>query len=88
MQDGRVFNMNYRPLADGGWITLLEDVTESKRQEYDLHVQFERFEQAMNHMSHGLCAVDSEHRIVLFNPCSSRCTTCRPTIRVGSRCAT
>ena len=67
MQDGRVFNMNYRPLADGGWITLVEDVTEFKRREYDLRVQFERFEQAVNHMSHGLCAIDSEHRIVLFN---------------------
>ena len=67
MQDGRVFNMNYRPLADGGWVTLVEDVTEFKRREYDLRVQFERFEQAVNHMSHGLCAVDSEHRIVLFN---------------------
>ena len=67
MQDGRVFNMNYRPLADGGWVTLVEDVTEFKRRENDLRVQFERFEQAVNHMSHGLCAVDSEHRIVLFN---------------------
>ena len=67
MQDGRVFNMNYRPLADGGWVTLVEDVTERQRREYDLRVQFERFEQAVNHMSHGLCAVDSEHRIVLFN---------------------
>ena len=67
MQDGRVFSMNYRPLAGGGWITLVEDVTEFKRRENDLRVQFELFEQALNHMSYGLCAIDSEHRIVLFN---------------------
>jgi diguanylate cyclase (GGDEF)-like protein/PAS domain S-box-containing protein len=67
MLDGRVLNMNHRPLADGGWVTLVEDVTEFKRREHDLRVQFERFEHALNHMSHGLCAVDAEHRIVLFN---------------------
>ena len=32
-----------------------------------MRVQFERFDQAINHMSHGLCAVDADHRIVLFN---------------------
>jgi PAS domain-containing protein len=54
-------------------------VTEFKRRENDLRVQFELFEQALNHMSHGLCAIDSEHRIVLFNARSSKCTVSRPT---------
>jgi len=67
MSRGRTFAMDYRPLADGGWVTLVEDVTERQRNEYGMRVQFERFDQAVNHMSHGLCAVDSDHRIVLFN---------------------
>jgi diguanylate cyclase (GGDEF)-like protein/PAS domain S-box-containing protein len=67
MSRGRTFAMDYRPLADGGWVTLVEDVTERQRNEYGMRVQFERFDQAVTHMSHGLCAVDSDHRIVLFN---------------------
>ncbi|HWP14943.1 MAG TPA: PAS-domain containing protein [Xanthobacteraceae bacterium] len=68
MSRGRTFAMDYRPIAGGGWVTLVEDITERQRKDYAMRVQFERFEQAMNHMSHALCAVDAEHRIVLFNP--------------------
>jgi diguanylate cyclase (GGDEF)-like protein len=67
MSRGRTFAMDYRPLPGGGWVTLVEDVTERQRREYDMRVQFERFDQAITQMSHGLCAVDAEHRIVLFN---------------------
>jgi diguanylate cyclase (GGDEF)-like protein/PAS domain S-box-containing protein len=68
MSRGRTFAMDYRPLPGGGWVTLVEDITERQRRDYAMRVQFERFDQAINHMSHGLCAVDAEHRIVLFNP--------------------
>src|SRR3954447_14532001 len=68
MSRGRTFAMDYRPIAGGGWVTLVEDITDRQRKDYAMRVQFERFDQAVNHMSHGLCAVDAEHRIVLFNP--------------------
>jgi diguanylate cyclase (GGDEF)-like protein len=68
MSRGRTFAMDYRPIAGGGWVTLVEDITERQRKDYAMRVQFERFEQAMNQMSHALCAVDAEHRVVLFNP--------------------
>src|ERR1051325_9478520 len=68
MSRGRTFAMDYRPMAGGGWVTLVEDITERQRKDYAMRVQFERFEQAMNQMSHALCAVDAEHRVVLFNP--------------------
>ncbi len=67
MSDGRSFALSYRPVAGAGWITLVEDVTERQRKEFDLRLQFERYDQAVNHMSHGLCVVDADHRIVLFN---------------------
>ncbi len=38
-------------MADGGWVTLCEDVTERYRMERALRLQFERFDQAVNHMS-------------------------------------
>ena len=68
MSRGRTFAMDYRPIAGGGWVTLVEDITERQRKDYAMRIQFERFDQAINQMSHGLCAVDAEHRIVLFNP--------------------
>src|SRR4029077_4106956 len=67
MSRGRTFAMDYRPLASGGWVTLVEDVTERQRREYELRVQVERYHQAIAAMSHGLCAVDADHRVVLFN---------------------
>ena len=67
LSDGRTFLLRYRPAAAGGWVIQLEDVTERQRKEYDLRVQFERFDQAVNHMSHGLCVVDADHRVALFN---------------------
>jgi diguanylate cyclase (GGDEF)-like protein/PAS domain S-box-containing protein len=67
LSNGRTFALRYRPVAAGGWVILLEDVTERQRKEYDLRIQFERFDLAVKHMSHGLCVVDADHRIVLFN---------------------
>src|ERR1044072_1386637 len=67
MSKGRTFSLSFRPIAAGGWVVLVEDVSEWQRKEYDLLVQFELYAQAVNHMSHGLCAVDADHRIVLFN---------------------
>jgi diguanylate cyclase (GGDEF)-like protein/PAS domain S-box-containing protein len=67
LSNGRTFLLRYRPVAAGGWVIQLEDVTERQRQEYELRVQHERFDQAVNHMSHGLCVVDADHRIALFN---------------------
>ncbi|HMK80752.1 MAG TPA: PAS-domain containing protein [Xanthobacteraceae bacterium] len=67
MPNGRAFSLSYRPIADGGWIIVVEDVTERQNQEYELRVKFERYDQAINHMSHGLCVTDADSRIVMFN---------------------
>src|SRR5947209_2262979 len=67
MSRGRTFAMDYRPLGDGGWVTLVEDVTDRQCKEYELRIKFERYHQAATQMSHGLCVVDVDHRIVLFN---------------------
>ena len=57
LRNGRDYILHYHPMADGGWVTLCEDVTERHRMERELRLQFERFDQAVNHMSHGLCHV-------------------------------
>jgi diguanylate cyclase (GGDEF)-like protein/PAS domain S-box-containing protein len=67
LSNGRTFAMSYRPLGGGQWVTLVEDVTDRQRQEYDLRIRFERVYLAVNHMSHGLCVTDGDNRIALFN---------------------
>ena len=67
MHNSRTYSLSFRPIQDGCWIIMVEDVSERKREEYELRVRFERYDQAINHMSHGLCATDADSRIVLFN---------------------
>jgi diguanylate cyclase (GGDEF)-like protein/PAS domain S-box-containing protein len=38
-----------------------------QRQEHELRTQNERFDAALNNMSHGLCMVDGNERIIVFN---------------------
>ena len=54
LRNGRKYVLHYHPMSDGGWVTLCEDVTERHRMERELRLQYERFDQAINHMSHGL----------------------------------
>ena len=54
-------------MADGGWVTLCEDVTERHRMERELHRQYERFDQAVNHMSHGLTMFGPDEALIVCN---------------------
>ena len=54
-------------MQDGGWVTLCEDVTERHRMERELRLQYERFDQAINHMSHGLCMFGPDERLIVCN---------------------
>ncbi|MGO4387573.1 putative bifunctional diguanylate cyclase/phosphodiesterase [Microvirga sp. 2YAF29] len=38
-----------------------------QRQEHELRTQNDRFDAALNNMSHGLCMVDNNERIIVFN---------------------
>src|SRR5262249_42220653 len=60
MPNSRAYSISFRPIQDGGWIIMVEDVSERQRQEYELRVRFERYDQAINHMSHGLCVTDAD----------------------------
>src|SRR5262249_25040813 len=49
LRGGKECILHYHPMADGGWVTLCEDVTERHRMERELRQQYERFDQAVNH---------------------------------------
>ena len=65
--DGRTIELHYRPMANGGWITLSEDISYRQRMEAELRLQFERFDQAVSHMSHGLCMFGPDERLIICN---------------------
>ena len=67
LRNGTEYILHYHPMQDGGWVTLCEDVTERHRMERELRLQYERFDQAMNHMSHGLCMFGPDERLIVCN---------------------
>lgn len=67
MTDGRTYALHYTPMPDGGWVTLCEDVSHRYAMERALRVQIERFDQAVSHMSHGLCMFGPDERLIVCN---------------------
>lgn len=74
LADGRSILMIRQDLADGGWLTTHEDITERIAREKELsHRAAElartnmRFDAALRNMSHGLSMFDRERRLVIWN---------------------
>lgn len=67
LPSGVVMTLDIRPLPDGGWITVCDDVTHRARLEKALRVQTERIEHAFAHMSHGLSMFDANERLIYCN---------------------
>ena len=67
LADGRIIAISHRPLADGGWVSIYEDITERRNSEMTLQEQYRRFEAALANMSQGLLMFDQETRLVVRN---------------------
>jgi diguanylate cyclase (GGDEF)-like protein len=67
LADGRVISVVRRPMLDGGLVSTTEDVTERQKLNALLEQQNLRFDVALKNMSHGLCMVDAEHRVLIAN---------------------
>ncbi|HLG83649.1 MAG TPA: PAS-domain containing protein [Bradyrhizobium sp.] len=67
LPSGVVMTLDIRPLPEGGWITVCDDVTHRARLEKALRVQTERIEHAFAHMSHGLTMFDANERLIFCN---------------------
>jgi diguanylate cyclase (GGDEF)-like protein len=72
--DGRIIAVSHRPLADGGWVSVHDDVTERKRAEHETlerKAELERlnaqFDAALTNMTHGLCMFDGDMRLIVCN---------------------
>jgi diguanylate cyclase (GGDEF)-like protein len=72
--DGRTFRMTSTPIADGAWVVLHEDVTETKsyidalrEREEEIVLQNARFDFAVSNMRQGLCMFDRDKKLVFWN---------------------
>ena len=65
--DGRVIQSIHRPMADGGWVSTHEDITEHRRVEVALREQKKQIDTAVNNMAHGLVMFNSDRQLVLWN---------------------
>jgi diguanylate cyclase (GGDEF)-like protein len=67
MPNGIIMTLDIRPLADGSWITVCDDITRRAKLETALQVQTDRIERAVAHMSHGLTLFGADERLILCN---------------------
>jgi diguanylate cyclase (GGDEF)-like protein len=71
---GRVISVIQQPIADGGWVSTHQDITDQRQKEEliqarkrELEVQNIRFNAAINNMLHGLSMFDAENRLIVCN---------------------
>lgn len=67
LASGLVITLELKPLPDGGWMTICDDVSRLARLETELQLQTERSQHALAHMSHGLIMYDDDSRVVVCN---------------------
>jgi diguanylate cyclase (GGDEF)-like protein len=74
LADGRIIAVTHRPLADGGFVAVHEDVTARKRAERETlerKAELERvnahLDVALSNMTHGLCMYDGDMRLIVCN---------------------
>lgn len=67
LASGLVITLELKPLPDGGWMTICDDVSRLARLETELQLQTERSQHALAHMSHGLIMYDADSRVVVCN---------------------
>ncbi len=76
--DGRVHQVVRQPMAGGGWVATLEDITEQRTAQQRLSEQKLQLDAALSNMSQGLCMFNAEGQAVLFNPRYSEIVGLRP----------
>jgi PAS domain-containing protein len=64
MPNGTIMMLELRPLPDGGWITVCDDITRRTGLETALQIQTERIEHAVHHMSQGLTMFSADERLI------------------------
>ncbi|MFK5978470.1 MAG: EAL domain-containing protein [Rhizobiaceae bacterium] len=67
LTDGRYVEFLKRPMADGGWLSTQEDVTERVNSRLSLVDRNERLDVALATMTQGLCIFGSDRKLIVSN---------------------
>src|SRR5579871_2160592 len=67
MPSGLTMTLDIRPLPDGGWVAVCDDITGRAKLECALALQTKRIELAVAHMSHGLTMFGPDERLIVCN---------------------
>jgi diguanylate cyclase (GGDEF)-like protein len=67
LPSGLVITLDLRPLPEGGWITVCDDITPRTRLETELQLQTRRIEHAVRHMPQGLTMFSADERLIVCN---------------------
>ena len=67
VRSGRTHRIVVQPMAAGGWVSTIEDITEQQRAEALMREQKMQLDTALNNMSQGLNMFDAEGRLVVCN---------------------
>lgn len=82
--DGRWFDLLSEPLPDGGWISLVVDVTLHRRALETSHLRERLTDHALRYHPSGIGLYDAQARLVLFNEAYERILEMPPgTLRLG-----
>jgi diguanylate cyclase (GGDEF)-like protein len=67
LTDGKVVETTFRPIANGGWVAVHEDVTARLNQQAVLYERNLLLDATLDNMAHGLCAYDRDLRLIVVN---------------------
>jgi diguanylate cyclase (GGDEF)-like protein len=67
LDDGRVIETTFRPIAHGGWVAVHEDITDRLSQQEALRDRNLLLDATLENMAHGLCAYDRDLRLIVAN---------------------
>ena len=77
--NGRMMSTIHEPLQDGGWMSLIEDVTEKQQRQHkeverlrEAEAQTIRFNAAIENMSQGLAMFDADRKLIVCNDSFAR----------------
>jgi diguanylate cyclase (GGDEF)-like protein len=67
LPSGLVITLDLRPLPEGGWLAICDDITSRARLENALQLQTRRIEHAVRHMPQGLTMFSADERLIVCN---------------------
>lgn len=67
LNDGRYVEIYNLTIANGGWLTIHEDITEQTKAKRELALQNKQFDVAISNISQGLCLFDRNRKLIVSN---------------------